>query len=136
MISNDRRPVLPASSRGLDFISSSNGDVVFGYNEDGEAFSADEEEEEEEEEGEEGDGYSSTSSDDYHKIDQTKSNVEPSVRTILYIQMQYCKQEVIPLSHILHIIAHFFRLYVILSILVYIQISSKAGDFFVKSCRG
>jgi translation initiation factor 2-alpha kinase 4 len=92
-----RRSVLPASSRGLDFISSSNADVVFAYNDDSEASSADEEEVDSfsssngnrEEEGSKSEGRGSIFA----------ANAEPIAWTVLYIQMEYCKQEVIPLSH-------------------------------------
>jgi len=93
-VTNDgRRPVLPASSRGLDFISASSADIVFAYNDDGEASSTDEEAV---------DGFSN--SNEPSEVEGAKpeghgsigaSDAEPTVWTVLYIQMEYCKQEVI-----------------------------------------
>lgn len=96
-VTNDgRRPVLPSSSRGLDFISSSNADVVFAYDDDGEGSSGEDEE----------DNYSSRS-DEFEQAESVEpeepkggastrvSNADPKTWTLLYIQMEYCKQEVV-----------------------------------------
>lgn len=89
--SDGRRPALPASSRGLDFISSSNADVVFAYNDDGEE-SSDEEEDED---------YSRRSDEKASSLLETNghtkshlADADPKAWTVLYIQMEYCKQEV------------------------------------------
>jgi len=100
------RPILPASSRGLDFISSTDDHVVFAADDDEEATSAEENEDD-----------SSGNSDDEGEVngrlntprfqplskagsssvsaEHSEAHVQEQVTwTILYIQMEYCKQEV------------------------------------------
>lgn len=93
--------VLPASSRGLDFISSAGANVIFG--EDGEednphanTFSEGDSED-----------YSTSDEDANQRSDDSEEESEPALAlrkgsnswesvtwTILYIQMEYCKPEV------------------------------------------
>ncbi|KAK4697319.1 hypothetical protein P7C71_g738, partial [Lecanoromycetidae sp. Uapishka_2] len=91
MTNDRRRPVLPSSSRGLDFISSSNADVIFADNDDGEESSAEEEDEE---------CSSKCDATDRSKpieldgiLSEKTTDIDPKTWTILYIQMEYCKQE-------------------------------------------
>lgn len=100
-----RLPVLPASSRGLDFISSNNVNVTFGNDPNEEDIDGD---------------YSSSDSSDDEYADQAldsfeepaeqnfnsleghspnnertlRANQEQTTWTVLYIQMEYCKPEV------------------------------------------
>ena len=101
-----RRPVLPPSSRGLDFISSSNAHIVFGNDIDADLMAEDYSQDESSDDGD-GD-QSSDSSDDQmeHNRDQlgreisaVESNSAPdsqpqTIWTVLYIQMEYCRPEV------------------------------------------
>ena len=101
-----RRPVLPPSSRGLDFISSSNAHIVFGNDTDADLLAEDDSADESSDEGD-GD-QSSDSSDgqmerDRDQLDRKLSAIEPksapdsqpqTVFTVLYIQMEYCRPEV------------------------------------------
>ena len=99
------RPVLPSSSRGLDFISSSNAHIVFGNDFDAdvitEGYSQDESSDEEDAD------QSSSSSNDQFKPDsdgvdggfptiegEPKSDSQgQAIWTVLYIQMEYCRPE-------------------------------------------
>lgn len=101
-----RRPILPPSSRGLDFISSSNAHVVFGNDTDAdpmaENYSQDESSDDEDVD------QSSGSSDgqiepDSNGVDADITTIETNpgsssqgqtVWTVLYIQMEYCRPEV------------------------------------------
>ena len=99
-----RRPVLPSSSRGLDFISSSNAHIVFGNNDDADLMAEDYSQEESSDDGD-GD-QSSDSSDgemehdrDHHDVSTIESKSLPDSQpqtlwTVLYIQMEYCRPEV------------------------------------------
>ena len=101
-----RRPVLPPSSRGLDFISSSNAHIVFGNDVDADLMAEDCSQDESSDDGN-GD-QSSDSSDgemehDSDQLDGTLSAIESTsapgsqpqtVWTVLYIQMEYCRPEV------------------------------------------
>ena len=101
-----RRPVLPASSRGLDFISSSNAHIVFGNDIDADPI-AEEYIRDESSDDEDAD-QSSSSSDgsieaDTDRVDGNTANIESKsgpisqaqiVWTVLYIQMEYCRPEV------------------------------------------
>lgn len=99
------RPILPSSSRGLDFISSSNAHIVFGNDPDADAF-AEEHSQDETSEDEDADQSSSNSqgqmepdSDgverDLHAIGaKPESDSQGQATwTVLYIQMEYCKPE-------------------------------------------
>lgn len=101
-----RRPVLPPSSRGLDFISSSNAHVVFGNDTDADAtaenYTKDESSDEEDLD------QSSGSSDGQYEPDSDGADADiptieaksgsssqgQTVWTVLYIQMEYCRPEV------------------------------------------
>ena len=109
----DCRPVLPRSSRGLDFISSSNAHIVFGNDPDAdtitEEFSQDESSDDEDSD--------RSSSSSHQQIEPERDGVSgglPVVEakteanfpgqatwTVLYIQMEYCRPEVscLPLIH-------------------------------------
>ena len=92
---NIPRNLLPMSSRGLDFISSTGVNIVFGNEDEGDESEASDDDDADE---------ISHSNDDNDSYDpRTKSrknsehhprNSEPMTSTILYIQMEYCKQEV------------------------------------------
>ena len=86
---------LPMSSRGLDFISSTGVDIVFGNEDEG-----DESETSDDDDADES-SHSNDNNDSYDpKLKSRKysdhhlHNSEPMTSTILYIQMEYCKQEV------------------------------------------
>ena len=101
-----RRPVLPPSSRGLDFISSSNAHVVFGNDIDADLMAEDYSQDESSDDGD--GGQSSDSSDgqmehDRDQLDGKLSTIETkstsgsqsqTLWTVLYIQMEYCRPEV------------------------------------------
>ena len=95
---NEHRPILPASSRGLDFISSTHADVVFAADEN-EAESGSESDETNDSNEAENDDSEGTKPDEHQSptvfgAEGEKARVsEHSVSTILYIQMEYCKQE-------------------------------------------
>lgn len=99
------RPVLPSSSRGLDFISSSNAHIIFGNDPNAdtiaEAYSEDETSEDED-----SDQSSSSShrrmepdSDGFSRdLDIVEAKSEPGLQrqatwTVLYIQMEHCEPE-------------------------------------------
>ena len=101
-----RRPVLPASSRGLDFISSNNANVVFGHdpNEDdeGEGYSVSGSSDAEDA-GQDLESTDESGEEDLKHADELSPNDEQTGRTssqeqitwtVLYIQMEYCKPEV------------------------------------------
>ena len=105
-----RRPVLPPSSRGLDFISSSDTHIVFGNDVDADLMAEDDSQDESSDDGDV--DQSSDSSDgqmehDRDQLDGELSAIESkaapesqpqTVWTVLYIQMEYCRPEVGPLS--------------------------------------
>ena len=101
-----RRPVLPPSSRGLDFISSSNAHIVFGNDTDADLMAEDYSQDESSDDGD-GDQSSGSSDgqmeDDRDQLDEKPSVIESksapgsqpqTVWTVLYIQMEYCRPEV------------------------------------------
>ena len=106
----EHKPVLPASSRGLDFISSSNAHIVFGNDTDADVIA--EESMQDESSDDEGGDHSSGSSNGQSELgsDENKENLHAApiehvsdsqgqaTWTILYIQMEYCKPEVSVLS--------------------------------------
>ncbi len=100
-----RRPVLPSSSRGLDFISSSNVHIVFGNDADADVI-PEEYSQDEDSDDEDADQSSSSSHgqieldgdglDRNYPIIEAQSGSSPQGQakwTILYIQMEYCKPE-------------------------------------------
>ena len=104
-IDGGRRPVLPSSSRGLDFISSSNAHVVFGNDIDAdtieEEYSQDESSDDEDSDHGSGSSHGQIESDN-DAIDRNSPNIKrtsgsdsqgQAVRTVLYIQMEYCRPE-------------------------------------------
>lgn len=105
-----RRPILPSSSRGLDFISSSNAHVIFGNDNDAD-ITAEECSQDESSDDEDSD-QSSEKSDGETKpdVDAANRNIPTTEAksgsasqaqatwTVLYIQMEYCKPEVGSLS--------------------------------------
>ena len=106
LTSGGHRSVLPPSSRGLDFISSSNAHIVFGNDSDPDAFvgrySQDEISDDEDSD------QSSSSSDGQvepanEEVDKESFTIEAEAKsgnqgqmtwTVLYIQMEYCRPEV------------------------------------------
>ena len=102
----EHKPVLPPSSRGLDFISSSNAHIVFGNGTDADAIA--EEYMQDESSDDEGEDQSFGSSNEQSELgsDENKENLHTAhvesvsdsqgqaTWTILYIQMEYCKPEV------------------------------------------
>ncbi|KAL9100170.1 MAG: hypothetical protein Q9163_004420 [Psora crenata] len=93
----DLQPTIPPSFRGLDFISSNN--IVFGDPDDGSDMSS-EYENDSSESDEAPNNISHTSrkyppTPDTNRVfgDQRGSNLKSDVWTMLYIQMEYCKQE-------------------------------------------
>ena len=99
------RPILPSSSRGLDFISSSNAHIVFGNDPDTDAF-AEEYSQDETSEDEDADQSSGSSQGqmepDSDGVDRDLHAIEAKPEsgsqgqatwTVLYIQMEYCKPE-------------------------------------------
>ena len=106
LTSGGHRSVLPPSSRGLDFISSSNAHIVFGNDSDPNAFrgrySQDESSDDEDAD------QSSSSSDGQvepasEEVDKESCTIEAEPKsgnqgqmswTVLYIQMEYCRPEV------------------------------------------
>ena len=105
-----RRPILPSSSRGLDFISSSNAHVVFGNDTDAdtiaEEYSQDESSDDEDADQSSGSSHEQVETDsdgvDRDSLTiQAKSgsdSPEQAIWTVLYIQMEYCRPEVGSLS--------------------------------------
>ena len=101
-----RRPVLPPSSRGLDFISSSNAHVVFGNDTDAdlisENYSQDESSDDEDADQSSGSSNRQVEPDsdgvdaDFPTIEANagSSSQGQAVWTVLYIQMEYCRPEV------------------------------------------
>ena len=99
-----RRPILPQSSRGLDFISSSNAHIVFGNDPNPDTV---EEESSQDESSDDEDSEQSSSSSRGQMapdsdgvsgdISTSEANPEPDsygqMWTVLYIQMEYCKPE-------------------------------------------
>ena len=86
---------LPMSSRGLDFISSTGVDIVFGNEEEG-----DENETSDDNDADEN-SHSNDNNDSYEPKVKSREYSEhhlhssgPMTSTTLYIQMEYCKQEV------------------------------------------
>lgn len=106
-----RRPILPPSSRGLDFISSSNAHIVFGNDTDadtiGEEYSQDESSDDDEDADQ---SFSSShgrieldsdSADEDFRINEAKAELGTqgqAIWTVLYIQMEYCRPEVTKIS--------------------------------------
>ena len=104
------RPVLPSSSRGLDFISSSNAHVVFGNEIDADTIA----EESSQDEGSDDEDADQSSGSSPGPIEPDSDGVGKSIPvieagswlgsqgqamwTVLYIQMEYCKPEVGSLS--------------------------------------
>ena len=105
-----RRPVLPPSSRGLDFISSSNAHIVFGNDTDADTLAEESSQDEssEDEDADQGSGGSHGQTEpDSDGVDGDLPSVKgkpgsgpqgQAVWTILYIQMEYCRPEVSSLS--------------------------------------
>ena len=95
------KPVLPASSRGLDFISSNNAQVVFaadGFEEEGSTEGEDDSEIESDENvepiWENKNGHNDAQDSSTGSEQDTGRFQTQSIWTVLYIQMEYCKQEV------------------------------------------
>ena len=92
---NIPRSLLPMSSRGLDFISSTGVNIVFGNGDHGDESetSDDDDADESSNVNDDNDSYDlrmkSRKYSDHHP-----RSLEPMTSTILYIQMEYCKQEV------------------------------------------
>ena len=95
------RPILPASSRGLDFISSTDAPVIFATDDDEEKSGSEDEDSSEnqsEEESEANGAMVNVAFDTEESSPSTEQGSRrvqtPSTWTVLYIQMEYCKQEV------------------------------------------
>ena len=92
---NGPKNLLQMSSRGLDFISSTGVNIVFGNEDEGnESETSDDDDADES-------SHSNDDNDSYHPKTMSRKysehhihNFEPMTSTILYIQMEYCKQEV------------------------------------------
>ena len=89
------KSLIPMSSRGLDFISSTGVDIVFGNEDEGDESETSNDDNADE------NSYSYGNDDSYNpKVKSRRPsehhllNSEPIISTILYIQMEYCKQEV------------------------------------------
>ena len=89
------KSLIPMSSRGLDFISSTGVDIVFGNEDEGDESETSDDDDADE------NSYSNGNDDSYDpKVKSRRPsehhlpNSEPIISTILYIQMEYCKQEV------------------------------------------
>ena len=89
------KSLIPMSSRGLDFISSTGVDIVFGHEGEGDESETSDDDDADE------NLYSYDNDDSYDPEVKSRrpseyhlQNSEPIVSTILYIQMEYCKQEV------------------------------------------
>lgn len=106
MTKTGHRQVLPSSSRGLDFISSTNAPIVFAEDGDNGEESSVEDEETSSDSVEGGSGITSlrknadrTDADNRILVSSHNDNATPlgtrekGTWTILYIQMEYCKQE-------------------------------------------
>lgn len=99
------RPVLPSSSRGLDFISSSNAHVIFGNDTDADTFAEDysqDESSDDEDADESSDSSHGQIEPDIDEVDRDLPTIEAksgsgsqgqATWTVLYIQMEYCKPE-------------------------------------------
>ena len=102
----EHKPILPPSSRGLDFISSSNAHIVFGNDTDADGIA--EESMQDENSDDESESQSFSSSNVQSELGSEEDNENPltahvesvsdsqgqATWTILYIQMEYCKPEV------------------------------------------
>ena len=94
--------LLPASSRGLDFISSTNTQVIFAGNGSDEGNSTGEDEDESSDESQENEEIRSLRVQDFDDAQDPSLAIERGsgfakeqmTWTMLYIQMEYCKQEV------------------------------------------
>ena len=101
-----RRPVLPPSSRGLDFISSSNAHIVFGNDVDADLMAEDYSQDESSDDGDGDQSSESSDGQEEHDKDQLGGKIstidfksapgtQPQTTwTVLYIQMEYCRPEV------------------------------------------
>ena len=93
--------IMPMSSRGLDFISSNNGGVMFADDED-EITSSEEDQSDSSEESLSSGQLGSPHHDKLKKVNKSALNNQhkherlstQASHTLLYIQMEYCKQEV------------------------------------------
>lgn len=110
LANGEHKPVLPPSSRGLDFISSSNAHIVFGNDTDADTI-AEEYRQDESSDDEDADQSSGSShgqiepdSDELDRKSPTmgaksgSDSQKQATWTVLYIQMEYCKPEVGSLS--------------------------------------
>ncbi len=99
------RPVLPSSSRGLDFISSSNAHIVFGNDFDADVI-PEEYSQDESSDDEDADQSSSSSNERFEPDSDGVGGGFPTIEgkpesdsqgqaiwTVLYIQMEYCRPE-------------------------------------------
>ena len=106
LTSGGSRPVLPPSSRGLDFISSSNAHIVFGNDTDADTI-AEEYSQDESSEDEDADQSSGSIHEQLEPgsdgVDRDLPTIEAkpgssfqgqATWTVLYIQMEYCRPEV------------------------------------------
>ena len=94
---------IPMSSRGLDFISSTGVDIVFGNEDEGdESETSDDDDAEENSYNYEIDDSCDPKVKSRRPSEHHLLNSELTISTILYIQMEYCKQEVsFPFNHII-----------------------------------
>ena len=106
----DHKPVLPPSSRGLDFISSSNAHIVFGNDTDADEIAEESMQDESSDDESENQSFGTSSGQSELGSEENKENPHTAhvetvsdsqgqaTWTILYIQMEYCKPEVSFLS--------------------------------------
>ena len=106
----EHKPVLPPSSRGLDFISSSNAHIVFGNDTDADAIAEEYMQDESSDDEDADQSFGSSNGQSKPDSDEDKENLPTAhvesvsdsqgqaTWTILYIQMEYCKPEVSFLS--------------------------------------
>ena len=102
----EHKPVLPPSSRGLDFISSSNAHVVFGNDTNADEIGEESVQDESSDEESENQSFGTSNGESELGSEENKENPHTAhvesvsdsqgqaTWTILYIQMEYCKPEV------------------------------------------
>ena len=106
----EHKSVLPPSSRGLDFISSSNAHIVFGNDTDADGIAEESMQDESSDDESEDQSFGSSNGQSELGSEENKENPHTAhvefesdsqgqaTWTILYIQMEYCKPEVSFLS--------------------------------------
>ena len=95
------KSLIPMSSRGLDFISSTGVDIIFGNEDEGdESETSDDDDADENSHSYDIDDSYDPKANSRRYSEHHLHNSKPIISTILYIQMEYCKQEVsLSLNH-------------------------------------